>query len=261
MLFNYLANIAPGYPNITGSTFIVEGNPVTLTCTSYGGNPIPTVYWYQNNQLVDDTQTTTNGVTTNTYNFVADKTHNLAVFECQVDNNVLQNKLSTTWFFQVYTVPNQPTLTGSQSLSPGSMYVWTCISTGGNPAPTLILRIGNSQFSTGITKTSVLQSDKTHSVTITLSWAPSISNNGQTLYCDVKHPETRGNILQTASLQLTVTVAPSYIRILPSCIVVNEGESFTLTCEADGDPPPTYKWYHNDVIIHEGAVLTITNSI
>lgn len=96
--------VAPGNPVITGPTFIVEGNSVALTCTSSGGNPVPTVYWYRNGQLVDDTQTTTNGVTSNTYNFVADKTHNLAVFECQVDNNVLQNKLSTTWFFQVYSM-------------------------------------------------------------------------------------------------------------------------------------------------------------
>ncbi|CAC5415121.1 unnamed protein product [Mytilus coruscus] len=253
--------VAPGYPNITGSTLTVEGNSVTLTCTSSGGNPVPTVYWYRNNQLVDDTQTTTNGVTTNTYTLVADKSHNLAVFECQVDNSVLQNTLSTTWYLQVYTVPNQPTLNGSQTLLPGTTYQWTCISTGGNPSPAMTLRVGNSQFSTGITQTSVLKSDKTYTVTSTLSWAPSISNNGQTLYCDVKHPETRGNNLQTVSLQLIVNAAPSYIRIVPAGVVVNEGQGFTLTCEADGYPAPTYNWYHNDVMIHEGAILTISNSL
>ncbi|CAC5364747.1 unnamed protein product [Mytilus coruscus] len=81
----------PGNPNITGSTFIVEGNSVTLTCTSSSGNPVPTVYWYRNRQLVDDTQTTTNGVTTNTYTLVADKSHHFAVFECQVDKQIEYN--------------------------------------------------------------------------------------------------------------------------------------------------------------------------
>ena len=56
------------------------------------------------------------------------------------------------------------------------------------------------------------------------------------------------------------TAAPSYIRILPVCVVVNEGESFTLTCEADGDPAPTFNWYKNDVMIHQGAVLYISNA-
>ena len=33
-----------------------------------------------------------------------------------------------------------------------------------------------------------------------------------------------------------------------------------MTCDADGDPAPTYQWYHNDVMIHQGAVLTINNA-
>jgi hypothetical protein len=97
----------PGSPTIIAPTFIVEGNTVTLTCTSEGGSPAPTVKWYRgsnNGQLVDETSTTSNGKTTNSYSFVADPTHHLSVYECQVDNNVLQNPLTTTWFFQVYSM-------------------------------------------------------------------------------------------------------------------------------------------------------------
>ncbi|CAG2194107.1 unnamed protein product [Mytilus edulis] len=231
----------PGYPNITGSKLIVEGNSVTLTCTSSGAYPVPTVYWYRNVQLVDDTQTTTNCVTSNTYNFVADKSHNLAVFECQVDNNVLQNKLRTTWYFHVYTIPNQLTLNGSQTLSLGTTYQWACISTGGNPSPIMTLWIGNSQFSTGITQTSVLQSDKTYTVTSTLSWAPSVSNNGQTLYCDVKHQETRGYNMQTASLQLTVNDVPDVTITQPS--QGSSGQAITIQCSYISNPKASHvKW-------------------
>ncbi|XP_071166138.1 hemicentin-1-like [Mytilus edulis] len=248
---------SPGNPVITGPTFIVEGNSVALTCTSSGGNPVPTVYWYRNGQLVDDTQTTTNGVTSNTYNFVADKTHNLAVFECQVDNNVLQNKLSTTWFFQVYTEPNQPTLTGSQSLSPGSTYVWTCISTGGNPAPTLTMRIGSSQFNTGITQSSVLQSDNTYTVTSSLSWAPSVSNNGQTLFCDVQHSETRGNNLQTVSLQLTVT-APLSVSAPQTQYQQNVGTLVVMNCVITGTAT-SITWYFNNQLINIASSSKYSN--
>ncbi|CAC5377793.1 unnamed protein product [Mytilus coruscus] len=248
---------APGSPVITGPTFIVEGNSVALTCTSSGGNPVPTVYWYRNNQLVDDTQTTTNGVTTNTYNFVADTSHNLAVFECQVDNNVLQNKLSTTWFFQVYTEPNQPTLTGSQTLSPGSTYVWTCISTGGNPSPTLTMRIGNSQFNTGITQSSVLQSDNTYTVTSALSWAPSISNNGQTLHCDVQHPETRGNNLQTVSLQLTVN-DPLSVSAPQTQYQQNVGTLVVMNCVITGTAT-SITWYFNNQVINIASSSKYSN--
>lgn len=62
-------------------------------------------------------------------------------------------------------------------------------------------------------------------------------------------------------LWIIVAVASSYIRIVPAAVVVQEGQSFTLTCEADGDPVPMFNWYHKDVMIHEGAALTIANSL
>ncbi|CAC5377803.1 HMCN [Mytilus coruscus] len=54
--------------------------------------------------------------------------------------------------------------------------------------------------------------------------------------------------------------APTIIRIVPAGVVVQEGHSFNLTCEADGDPAPTYNWYQNDMIIRTGAVYAIPNA-
>ena len=68
----------------------------------------------------------------------------------------------------------------------------------------MTMRIGNMQFSAGLNQTSILQSDNTYTVTSVLSWAPDIINHGQTIYCDVRHQETRGNNLQTVGVQLTI---------------------------------------------------------
>lgn len=57
------------------------------------------------------------------------------------------------------------------------------------------------------------------------------------------------------------SAAPSYIRITPSQVVIEEGNSYTLTCEADGDPAPLYAWYYKDIKIHEGNVLIISNAV
>lgn len=88
--------VAAGYTVITGPTFKVEGDSVSLTCNSTYGTPVE---WFLNKTLLDDSWTTANGVTTNIYTFLADKTHHLAMFECIVDN-----VLSATWYFQVYSV-------------------------------------------------------------------------------------------------------------------------------------------------------------
>ncbi|XP_063420714.1 hemicentin-1-like [Mytilus trossulus] len=248
---------SPDIPIITGPTFILDGNSVTLTCTSTGGNPAPTVYWYRVNKLLDTTFNTTNGVTTNTYNFVANGSHHIAVFECRVNSSELESYLSATWYFQVYIEPSQPTLTGPQTLLTGNTYQWTCISTGGNPSPTMTLRIGNSQFSTGITQSSVLQSDSTHTVTVSLSWNPSISNNGQTLFCDVQHSETRGNNLQTASLQLTVN-DPLSVNAPQTQYQQNVGTLVVMNCVITGTAT-SISWYFNNQVINIASSSKYSN--
>ncbi|XP_052106699.1 hemicentin-1-like [Mytilus californianus] len=64
----------------------------------------------------------------------------------------------------------------------------------------------------------------------------------------------------SVTLSVDLSAAPSIIRIVPAGVVVQEGHSFSLTCEADGDPAPTYNWYQNDMIIRTGAVYAIPNA-
>ena len=100
--------------------------------------------------------------------------------------------------------PQQPSLTGPTFITHGTTNQWICISAGGIPASTITLRIGNNPLTSIVTQTSVQQPDKTFTTFGFLSWTASLVNNGQTLYCDVRQPETLGNTVQTASLQLTV---------------------------------------------------------
>ncbi|CAG2256290.1 HMCN [Mytilus edulis] len=239
-----------GYTVITGPTFKVEGDSVSLTCNSTYGTPVD---WFLNKQLLDDSWTTANGVTTNIYTFLADKTHHLAMFECRVDN-----VLSATWYFQVYTNPNPPSLTGPSIVIIGTTYYWTCISTGGIPSPSMTMWIGDSQFNYNISSintdiTSTLQtSDKTYTVNFTLTWAPSIIHNGQTLDCHVQHPETSGNSRQTDSLLLTVNAEPNHPTLTGSQILIF-GTTYHWTCISTGGiPSPIMTIWVGDSQINTG---------
>ncbi|CAC5377805.1 unnamed protein product [Mytilus coruscus] len=224
---------SPGTPIITGRNLTFQGHNGSLTCTSVGGKPAPTVKWYRNITMIDDTMDTTTvpNITRNTYSYTADISYHLAVFECRVENGVLESYLSATIFLHVYKEPDQPTLTAtSPTVTSGTKHNWTCISTGGNPQPKMTMRIGNSQFSTGIEQTSEQQSDNTLTVTVVLSWAPTIAYNGLTLYCDVKHKETRGEDVQTASLQLIVIGSIPVVTVSQSTYSGTTGQSVTLQC-------------------------------
>ena len=88
----------PGPPVITGPAVIKNGDTVTITCSSTGGDPTPTVKWLRNDVVFDDTSTTSSGVTSNSYTFKASPAEHLAVFECQTDNGVPLNPLTSTLF-------------------------------------------------------------------------------------------------------------------------------------------------------------------
>lgn len=67
------------------------------------------------------------------------------------------------------------------------------------------MRIGNSDITQGFyTNTEYNAMTKQYMVVGTLEWAPTSTNQGETLFCDVTHQETLGQTPQTASLQLSV---------------------------------------------------------
>ncbi|XP_063441331.1 hemicentin-1-like isoform X2 [Mytilus trossulus] len=205
-------SVPPGTPFIEGPTYIVVGEQISLKCTSTGGNPSPSVKWFEGPTMIDDSFQQTGNRVVNDYTFTAEKRHNLIVFECQVDNEVLQNPLTSTWFFQVYTPPNQPTITGPTDIIDGTSSTHVCVSTGGNPSPVMSMRIGQTPLTAadGIVETTeFLQADFSYTVTQTITWNPTLANNGQTIFCQVDHDETRANNPQIVSLQLTVRVALS----------------------------------------------------
>lgn len=101
--------------------------------------------------------------------------------------------------------PQPPTLTGPTDVKSGTPYTWTCTSVGAFPEQTMNLRLGNTPISNGVSTNSVFdQGSKLYTVTSTLSWTPSSNNAGNTLFCDVFHPETLGQTPQTANLPLNI---------------------------------------------------------
>lgn len=98
----FVSVVPPGKPVVTVPDTIVLGNAVTLTCTSNGGNPEPTVKWFKDGaEITTGVSSKTVSPSTNSYtvtstlNFVASLEHHLKVITCQADNG-LTSPLSTT---------------------------------------------------------------------------------------------------------------------------------------------------------------------
>lgn len=103
----------PGNPNLAGDFEKNEGETVTLSCSSVGGNPLPSVQWYKNQQLVDPGSSSSgNGdgiytvgsftVTYNNYTFTVSRADNLVSYICKVQNSLLASPLERAWTVSVY---------------------------------------------------------------------------------------------------------------------------------------------------------------
>lgn len=103
----------PGNPILSIIDAKNEGDTVTLTCTSYGGNPLPTVRWYKNTQLVDPGSSPngngdgvfTVGSTTATYNnytFQVSRSDNAVSYICKVNSSLLTSELTRSLRIEVY---------------------------------------------------------------------------------------------------------------------------------------------------------------
>ena len=95
--------VPPGQPQVDDTQTFILGNEYTVSCTSTGGSPPPSVLWYRGqNQITTGIQTSTaNSVTTTTLTFTATRAEHLAVFRCEADNGVLQNALTATLYVNV----------------------------------------------------------------------------------------------------------------------------------------------------------------
>ena len=64
------------------------GQTLSLTCVSYGGNPLATITWFRNDEMVDMSYTTSGRESRNMYTFVAAPEDNGAKFSCEAKNEM-----------------------------------------------------------------------------------------------------------------------------------------------------------------------------
>nr|XP_022325054.1 hemicentin-1-like isoform X45 [Crassostrea virginica] len=246
----------PGNPLIAGEFEKNEGELVTLSCTSLGGNPLPSVRWFKGTQLVDagssptgygDGQYTVGSstVTYNNYTFTVSRSDNLVNYVCQVENSQTTAPLTRVWTISIYVPSEQPIITGPEpaittALNAGSTYKYVCTARNGRPAPVIRWKLGTSlstaiEFHQGIAENTTTNSDSTLSKTSSLSWVPITDDNGKNLYCQTDQTTAGSGTTQKSTFVSIVVqqVQRTEIPILSigsSSYTVQVGGTVTLAC-------------------------------
>uniref|UniRef100_A0A3Q3L6L2 Ig-like domain-containing protein n=1 Tax=Mastacembelus armatus TaxID=205130 RepID=A0A3Q3L6L2_9TELE len=220
----------PQSVSVSPSGQIVEGRPVTLTCSS-DANPAANYTWYKENQ------TLLHGPE-GTYQFSSIRSEDSGTYYCRSENQygqinsepLLVNVQYGPKLLSVSVSPSAEiveglTLTCSSDANPAANYTW--YKKHGNPS----LQPASKQFNF-----SSIQS----------------SDSGE-YYCTAENDlgrRTSGSIFIHVTCESNKPPKLLSVSVSPSAEIV-EGSSLTLTCSSDANPAAKYTWYkENQTLLH-----------
>ncbi|CAC5415119.1 HMCN [Mytilus coruscus] len=236
---------APTSISISPSPITVnESQTITATCTAQG-SPTITYTWFKGNS---NTQLSTGSVLRITSSTRIDA----GTYQCRALNTY--GNADATVAVEVRHVPDVNITQPTQG-AVGQTIIIQC-SYISKPAATNVTWSTGNQGITVDGNKYIGASLSNPSLTIT-----NLAASDQASYrCSVMNLLGQGDS-SSVTLSVDTSTAPSFIRIVPAEMIVEAGQSFTLTCEADGNPVPTFIWYKNDVIMSTGADLVIPDAI
>ncbi|XP_059086678.1 roundabout homolog 1-like [Tigriopus californicus] len=238
-----------------------EGESLSLECNVPGGRPLPSVYWYLNDQLIDGTyqQTYERTIKNGLYIERLKREHTQGRLRCLASNNNITRPVETSVQLKMLFPPQGAKIEmPNHPLTAGREYAIACQVWGSNPPARIEWHRGASQDLRPLNAYNQTYLDGGN---VTVSWIrliPEPNFHLQTLTCRGSNEE-----LLTATSQivedykrLEVFFAPTVELSLGRMVNptdLEEGDDIYFSCSIKANPP-AYKltWWHNgEEVVHD----------
>ncbi|XP_023212721.1 sialic acid-binding Ig-like lectin 14 [Centruroides sculpturatus] len=172
-----------------------EGTFLTLICESTGGIPSPSVTWWRGSSLLDDSYfNTSDGAVRN--ELLLPRLHRfdlMAVITCQASNTNLTSASTASVKMDLNLRPLNVRITTSyRPVSYGKKLTLVCESSGSRPPAHLTWWIEYKKLQSGRNTVS----GDNNITTSTLTFQPSISDNGKYVSCRAENPKLRNSAIE-----------------------------------------------------------------
>nr|XP_046911450.1 uncharacterized protein LOC124492570 isoform X3 [Dermatophagoides farinae] len=220
-----------------------EGDHLTLICEVEGGKPTPSLTWWRESVLLDDTYeqvTTPNSNTLVRNQLIIQSLRRqdlMAVFTCQASNNNISLPSTATVTVDLNFRPLVVKILGErkQSLSAEKVSIITCESSGSRPPATITwwlagttrLRNAQEQISADGNKT-----------TSRLSLTVTVDDIGKEITCRAENPHVQSSAIED-TIQLEINYAPQVTLKLGSNLRhshIQEGNDVYFECVIRASP-------------------------
>ncbi|GBN50049.1 Nephrin [Araneus ventricosus] len=257
---------APDPPNIFGYT---EGNAIQagklqrLACISQGGNPLPELKWYKENEEVSSADQTVSGnIVSREIAIIANANDNGAKYHCKSTSKAIAEPLVATINLTVYFPPVSLQLkVKPKKPKTGSEVRLTCESSSSNPAANITWWKGKKN-DVQLTPTTVSVSPAEHGgvitkATFTMEATP--DDDGSMYICQATNEAIQQSVHDT--IFLSVFYKPIFTISDSVTYEVKENDSKVIDLNAKANPDKiTYQWKKGNEAIEEGPVLNITSA-
>ncbi|KAG1709800.1 Neural cell adhesion molecule 2 [Nymphon striatum] len=234
-----------------------EGSTAIFICSVENGKPSPTVTWWLNNEMKDNTsEEMKNGIVKNTFVFEnISRESDEQTLKCESSNIKTVFKVATIRLTLNFKPKNVSITSGRTPLSAGVSAKFRCRTSGSRPPADITWWKGSVRMTD--TKQQILISDnynESYTTTIgSLTFVPTLQDNGKYLSCRASNAAISQSAIEDGwkIIVYYVPKANLHIKKLKQEYIV-EGDDVSFECTIDANPYITdVKWTFNGRTIRE----------
>ncbi|XP_041649263.1 nephrin [Cheilinus undulatus] len=237
---------------------VKAGRTLTVECVSHGGNPLATLHWTKNGEVLSTTweEDVVAWKSSSILNLKIRPVDNQAVLCCESVNLVSLLPLSVSRRITVLFEPAEVTLLGSSTAIEGQALSLSCITSSSNPPVQIRWWLGYKELNT----TSVTMEEGDHGGMTTMSnmtHRVSREEDGLLLTCEAFNKGTHFSKTQVTKVSVYYPPQKIWLDAPPQDVPLRSGTTVRLTCfSVGGNPTGSLTWFKNGKVVSDALKQT-----
>ncbi|XP_026790730.3 LOW QUALITY PROTEIN: nephrin [Pangasianodon hypophthalmus] len=224
---------------------VKAGTYLRLVCLSYGGNPLATLHWTKNDEVLSTIweMDTVSRKASSTLVMGVKPEDNKAVLRCESVNQVSRSPMAITRTLSVLFEPSNVELSGSSEAIEGTEVNVCCSTSSSNPPVHIRWWLGSKELNT--TVITITEGENGGMMTMSnLTHTVSREENGLLLTCEAFNKGTRFSRIQTKTLSVYYPPQKVWLDAPSEGTFLRSGMTIRLVCfSSGGNPTGSLKWF------------------
>ncbi|XP_076592491.1 nephrin [Chaetodon auriga] len=237
---------------------VKAGRMLVLECVSHGGNPLATLHWTKNGEVISTIwkEDIVAQKSSSVLHLKITPADNQAVLCCESVNLVSLSPLSISRKITVLFEPAEVTLLGSLTATEGQDLSLSCYATSSNPPVQIRWWLGYKELNTSVV--TVEEGDNGGMTTMSnMTHRVSREEDGLKLTCEAFNEGTHFSKIQISKLSVYYPPQKIWLETPPQDVPLHSGTTVRLICfSTGGNPLGTLTWFKNGKVVTDALKQT-----